>query len=200
MKTTTGIIQEQCILKPHTKDVLKLNVEGRSFSAEYTEEGEMVPASTEALQCSFALSLFYETNTVVWSNGIPVSLDPSSFCVPSKNNCLFIPCYNCETQMNECFLPIMLSTEIIESTHYLILSPFAEIENKTELPLQIHSLNYHYTVHPKQKKPLYTQLVKETQCSFQLCYQEGEILSDPILIEEGTFTAVLTHFVYRVIC
>lgn len=200
MKTSTGIIQEQFILKPHTKDLLTLNVDGRSFSAEYTEEGEMVPISTEGIQCSFALSLFYEADTVIWSNGIPVSLDPSSFCVPLKNNCLFIPCYNCETQVNECFLPVILSTEIIEGTHYLILSPFAEIENKTEFPLQIHSVSYHYTVHPKQKKPLYTQLVKETQCSFQLCYQDGEMLSDPILIEEGTFTAVLTHFVSYVIC
>ena len=92
---STGILQQQTLLQPCSINLCKLQVDGKLFNTTLSEDGEVIGVDS-SLQSSFALSLFYDNNTSVYSNGIEVMTDPSSFFTPLRNHTCLVPVYSHE--------------------------------------------------------------------------------------------------------
>lgn len=148
-------------------------------------------------QCMVALSLMYDDNVNMWSNAIPMDLSPNSFFKPIDNDVLIVPCYSNLTNTNTCFLPVICSHEMVNGTHYTVFSTMAEIENNTKFTLHVKSSSYQYQIASHDKKPFYSEVVlmKEDVYSFQIC-MDGIEWSEPIRIQEGSSTILLTHYVF----
>lgn len=174
---STGILQQQILLQPCSIHPFNLQVDGKLFNTTLNEDGDVVGLDS-SLQSSFALSLFYDNNTSVYSNGIEVIIDPSSFFTPLRNHTCLVPIYSHEEKQNSAFLPVLYSMEIQNNLHYLIFTAFAEIENQSKFDLVIRSGSFQYSLHPHESKPFYTQSIgiKDDQYSFQISCSIGKTI------------------------
>lgn len=170
-----GILQQQTLLQPCSIHPFRLQVDGRLFNTTLSEDGELIGVDS-SIQSSIALSLFYDNNTTVYSNGVDVTANASSFFTPLRNHSCLVPVYNYEEKQNSAFLPVLYSMDIQNNLHYMIFTAFAEIENQSKFDIIIRSGTFHYSLHPHEKKPYYTQSIgmKEDSYSFQVSCSLGK--------------------------